>query len=335
MADKKYSVLAVLQTLKEHSDASHPLLIKDIKYSLKDDYNIDVSEKTIRNDIHALQSFGYEIKYRSSYEREIRHKDGKVLDSKIHKDCYLSGQFSDAEIELLFNVLMKDSSMPPVAYIKLTELLQSLSSTFGFSLHSKSVAINRLDYSNFLILNSNVKDLREAISKHRVVSYNDPGSNYRHYVSPIKLFTDNGCYYLMYCDNSNSERYACREYVRVDQMIDLEVLNGRDYCSFAKKPLSKDFEKKRFKLIDDEDKEITFTCPVRLMPETTDYFGIKGTAVNPRDPKDKHFTATVTAPAKAAFKFAMMYAPDVEILTPASLRKQVKKAFSKAADLNG
>ena len=88
MANKKYSVLAVLRVLEDYSDEEHSLYIKEIQGLIESEYGIVVGEKTIRTDIRALLDFGFDIRFVGSYRRVVAHKDGTVIDSDINTGCY-------------------------------------------------------------------------------------------------------------------------------------------------------------------------------------------------------------------------------------------------------
>lgn len=340
MGNKKYSVLAVLDALRRHSDRDHPMLIKELKYTLQYEYGIDISEKTIRSDLHALQSFGYDIRYCSSYSREIPHGDGTVLDSTINKDCYLAGPVSDTDIEILYDALLNDRFLPNTMFEKLTKTLEDLSSTIDFSLNTKGASRYQLSYSPPGLLYENMKLIRKAITERRVISfiYAPPGfgndlpakSAERYYASPFRIFAENGIYYLM-CSCCSSSMDNEVMLFHIDRMRYLVEEYGRKYKIFtilARGFSGRDFAKRRFKTIPENNIEITFRFPVTLVSEAADYFGSKSMIFKAGD-DEEHHTAVVTAPEKAVLDFALLHAPEVEILEPCELRKKAADIFSE------
>lgn len=342
MAEKKYSVLAVLKVLQKYSDEEHPIQMKQIKYYVNQDHKIVISYKTIRSDITALKTFGFDIRNKGSFDRTIEHGDGTVLESKINKDWYLVGPISDQEIEILYDSLLSERYLSEALYSSLGKKLQSLSSSVDFDLNTKGAARVKRDWADSEILYNNMKILREAIVNKQVVSfyyapigtYGIPGlrRTERSYVSPRRVFNENGVYYLLGCD-----KYDQLVYLRIELIRNLQIEEWRAYSIYGMlgKGLTtnKELTARRFKKIPDEYIQIRFRFPKTMLTEAVDYFGSKSMAFKAVRHEDTHFMVSVTAPEKAMLKFAFMYAPDVEILAPKDLRSKVREVFSKAAEL--
>lgn len=341
MAEKKYSVLAVLKVLQEHSDEEHPLLMKQIKIYVHEEHGIDISEKTIRSDIAALKEFGFDIRNKGSFDRTIEHGDGTVLDSKISKDWYLVGPITDEDIEILFNCLLSERYIPDNRYKEIAKKLESLSSSVDYVINLKGAAKVKRDFIDWELLYKNLKIIREAIARRKVIAYkyNKPtGTNslwerhFNSYLSPCKIFKEDGVYYLMGC-----EEYGSLVYLRVELMFDIGLTEWKKYTlagMMGEGLTLPDFSNRKFKRIPDKSYEITFRFPKDLLVDAADYFGYK-CMIFPASEKDENYvTASVMAPKKAVLKFALMNAPEVEILDPPELRQQVEKIFQEGAKLN-
>lgn len=346
MATKKYSVLAVLDVLKEYSDEEHCLKIKDIKEHIKKPpYKIDVSEKTIRSDLRALYDFGYDIRFANSYSRVMVHSDGTVLDSDINTGCYLVGDVSDEDIEILHDALLSERFLSSRKYSDLVDTLTYLSSTVDFDLHVKGAARVPRDIVSGRILYDNMRMIRQAIAAKKVISFKcvpmgagnleqwDRGKE--RFISPGRVFSEDGIYYLAgyeKLESGNSEYVILRvELMRNIKQVDKPRYNEYDiHLSGLRTPK---FAKKRFKLVPDDKCEVTFRFSKSIIQQVADYFGSRRLIIVSRDKGagDESVTVETTAPSEAILKFAKMYAPDVEIVSPVELRDALKKDFAAAA----
>ena len=59
--NKRMLGVAILNVLKEYSDAEHPLKRNDIIALVQQKYNLNCDRKTVTDNIHGLQAMGYEI----------------------------------------------------------------------------------------------------------------------------------------------------------------------------------------------------------------------------------------------------------------------------------
>ncbi len=340
MAEKKYSVLAVLKVLQEYSDEKHPLQMKEIQAYVKEKHKIDISAKTIRSDIAALKSFGFDIRNKGSFDRTIKHGDGTTLDSRISKDWYLAGPISDEDIEILFDGLLSERYLPDKYFKELAQRLENLSSSVDFVLNIKGAAKVKRDFIDWERLYSNMKIIREAIFRRKAISYKNTDPNYTvsswyrdfdTYFSPCRIFKQDGIYYLMGCSES-----GYLQYIRIEYMDDVKI---REWHKFSLSGMIgegltlPEFSNRRFKKFPDKTIQIAFRFPRSMVEEAADYFGNKSMIFSAGDKDKEYYTAMTTVPEKAMTRFALMYAPDVEILSPEVLRNQVKELFSRATEL--
>ena len=340
MANKKYSVLAVLRVLEEYSDEEHSLYIKEICGYVEEDYGIKVGEKTVRTDIRSLIDFGYDIRFAGSYKRVVPHSDGTVIDSDINTGCYLVGEVSDDEIETLYRSLVGDRFLPDRKYKRLVRTLENLSSTNDFSLNTKGVVRVNNDISILDVQNQNLRMIKWAIVHKRVISYimclDIPSEDYKietKYMSPCKVFIDNGIFYLAGC--SYSYWYGGEPLiVRIDRMRNVNIVNNSKYDVsglIGEGLISGEFAKSRFKLDRSDVVDARFRYPRSLQNEITSYFGRRQLFVNQDSMKTDAYVCKVSVPEDSMLRFALMHAPEVEILEPPVLREKMKGILKKAA----
>ena len=97
MADKKTSIIAVMEILKKYSDEEHILTIRDILQKLETIYGLKLERRTIYNNIDMLEDMGMEI---SRYEQN-------------GKGYYLmTRQFEPAEVLYLCNAIHASNFIP-------------------------------------------------------------------------------------------------------------------------------------------------------------------------------------------------------------------------------
>ena len=112
MAEKKQSLLALLEVLKKYSDENHPLSIKDIQAYLLSEYDLELDRRTLYTSMELLRDFGYEI---SEYdgngyyliERQFEKAEILLLCNAIHASHFISSKQSDELIRKLLNTQSK------------------------------------------------------------------------------------------------------------------------------------------------------------------------------------------------------------------------------------
>ena len=113
MADKKGIALALLEILREHTDADHHLSATELINLLLYEYGYELERRTIYANINLLRQFGYEI------EGWSKGNDGYAL---------IEHQFTEKEAFGLCDLLKESKAFSPREKKKLKEkLLHTLS----------------------------------------------------------------------------------------------------------------------------------------------------------------------------------------------------------------
>ena len=343
MANKKYSVLAVLRVLEDYSDEEHSLYIKEIQGLIESEYGIVVGEKTIRTDIRALLDFGFDIRFVGSYRRVVAHKDGTVIDSDINTGCYLVGSLTDVDIEILFSSLTNERHLSDTRYKELMYKLEGLSSTNDFRLFNNAVLRGKRDIVSGDIVYENIHVIKEAIKGRKVLSLTylpsigEPPSNVQKemLISPYRVFVEDNVYYLVGSKKRNWWLGGELVFLRIERMRKVEILPYEKYSVMdimGGKKIGDDYDKGRFRLCLGQSIEITFRYSTSIFDKACDYFGKRNMSFAFFD--ESFIESKVSVPEKAMVQFALMNAPDVEIMDPPELRKKVKNMFTTAAKKN-
>ena len=99
MAEKKQSLLALIEILKKYSDENNLLSIKDIQTYLISEYDIELDRRTLYTSMELLRDFGYEIsEYNGNgyylIERQFEKAEILLLCNAIHASHFISSKQS-------------------------------------------------------------------------------------------------------------------------------------------------------------------------------------------------------------------------------------------------
>lgn len=190
---KKMLTLAILETLREQTDAQHRMRQADIAAWLEKDYGLKVTRKSISVNLSELAAAGYPLEY----------KDG----------WYYEHEFSEAELNLLTDSLMYNPSIPYAQSRDMAAKVRVLGGKWYKPALGQS--LNRPANPQFMY---SLDVLHEAIAAHRrvVFQYGDyavdkrlhprldeSGEPKTYEVNPYRIVISNGRHYLI----GNVHRY--------------------------------------------------------------------------------------------------------------------------------
>lgn len=320
MESKKLALLRILEILKKESDIDHPLRQEDIARRLAEVYGIEIERKAIGRNLSLLREAGYEIE-------------------NTRQGCYLAEhEFEDAELRLLIDGVL---SSRHINALHSKELIDKLcrQTTEYFRPHVKNVyTVNDWNKTGNMDLFYNIEVVDGAIEKKRVVSfnYNKYGTDKKlhvtsfHKVSPYQLILHNQHYFLM----ARQEKWGNINFYRLDRITDIKTTdepltdirkvkgyeNGIDY---------KEISGARPYMFADKPETVVVSCDESMADQIIDWFGFD---VRFDKKEDGSVTATFKASKKAMLYWAMQYACYVEVLSPASLRQEIKDCLEYARE---
>lgn len=205
---KKMLTLAILETLREQTDAQHRMRQADIAAWLEKDYGLKVTRKSISVNLSELAAAGYPLEY----------KDG----------WYYEHEFSEAELNLLTDSLMYNPSIPYAQSRDMAAKVRVLGGKWYKPALGQS--LNRPANPQFIY---SLDVLHEAIAAHRrvVFQYGDyavdkrlhprldeSGEPKTYEVNPYRIVISNGRHYLI----GNVHRYDNAAHFRVDRIMNVE-----------------------------------------------------------------------------------------------------------------
>ena len=310
MAEKKQSLLALIEILKKHSDENHALSIKDIQSHLLNEYDIELDRRTLYTSMELLRDFGYEI---SEYdgngyylmERQFEKAEILLLCNAIHASHFISSKQSDELIKKLLDTQSKYDHKEFKDKVYMANPLKTSNKQLLFNIEIVSQAIKENRKISFAYLRYNTK--KELIERR-----SDP-----YIVEPR---------YIVYSDSRPYLIVTSLNHYRLDRMKDVEILNEKSRVL----PKSSDpYEYARNKLFmyTGEVQTITFKCNNSILDHMIDIFGPDLLLI---PDKDDTFTIKVKTSTQGALYLAGQYMENITIIEPESIKNEFIKTLKES-----
>lgn len=328
---KKMLILNILEILKHHTDVEHRLSQHDIIRILRDDYAMNVDRKAVKRNLMDLIEYGYQIEY-----KEIVRKGKTGEEETIYTDWYLEHEFSDAELRLLIDSLLFSKHIPNSQCKELIYKLKGLSNVY-FKSHVRDIRNlpENLPTNDELFLTIEVLD--EAISRRRQVSFiynvfdvdkklhpkkGQDGQERSYIINPYQMVATNGKYYLI----CNYDKYDNVINFRVDRITGIKLLDAPAKPMKEVRGFKKDFDlpkhmAEHIYMFSGESIGVTFRAKRYLVNDVIDWFGKD---VQLKDITQDEMSVSVQVNEEAMKLWAMQYALHIEILSPQSMRVEIK-----------
>ena len=314
---KKLALLRVLQILETYSDCEHPLKQEDILDLLSKDYSIELERKTIGRNIALLKEAGFEIE-------------------STKQGCYLvERRFEDSELRLLIDGVLASKHITAKHSRELIDKLCGLSNKY-FRRHVKNIySVGEWGKTDNQSLFYSIEVVDDAIEQNKMVEYdyNKFGidkslhkSSFQR-VSPYQLILHNQRYYLM----GYSKYWGHMVYHRLDHITNIRVStqdivhinevegykNGINYQNLTTAMPY---------MYNDKPERIALKTNEKMVDQFIDWFGkdieisVDGDSV----------IITLNASPKAMLYWSVQYADEVEVISPVTLREEIKEFLEKA-----
>ncbi len=316
---KKLALLRILEILEIYSDENHPLKQEDIVNLLNNDYGIEVERKTIGRNLALLKEAGYEIE---------STKQGSYL---------LDRRFEDSELRLLIDGVLASKHITATHSKELINKLCGLSNKY-FRRHVKNIySVNDWGKTDNQSLFYSIEVIDDAIEQNKMVEYdyNKFGidkalhkSSFQR-VSPYQLILHNQRYYLM----AYSKYWEHIVYHRLDHITNIRVSDHdiipiNEVEGYKSGINYQDLTTAMPYMYNDKPEKITLITNEKMVDQIIDWFG-KDVDISMHGDDVK---VQITASPKAMLYWTVQYADEVEVISPASLRQNVKDFLQKATD---
>ncbi len=330
MQPKIMIILDILRILQKHSDKDHRLSQHDIQELLKSEYGMKVDRKTISRNITTLVQCNFPIEY------------GNNSDETVLTKIYYDHTFLNGELRLLIDSVLLMDGLSKKDRISLINRIENLSSKY---FHSEISKIDMDIYGK--VINREIiltlEEIGQAISNEKQVTFHycdcgidgeldfrvDENGNKKQYtVNPYQIISRNGHSYLI----CNLTSYGDLTHFRIDRIKDcfkidtistpLRMLKG-----FENGIMLSEYIQSHPNLWSGEPMRMTFRCNQYMMNDVVDSFG---TDLRIEKLPDDMMKVHVLASESAMLHWAVQFADAVEVLSPASLRKQIAEILRNA-----
>lgn len=351
MADyepKKLLILYILNILREHTDADHPISQQKIVELLDSEYSMKANRKTVRRNLSKLMEAGYPIRYQGSTmdSREIKRKAKSGQEQTILTNWYYYHPFEYGELSLLIDGVLSADGLSKRHRTELIRKIEALTSKH-FKLVSKKIDKDIYDkpVNSSIILT--IENIRRAIAKGRQLQfqYCDIGTDFKlhprtadgkpriYTVNPYQIIAKNGHQYLI----SNMEQKDGLTHFRIDRIKNSDVLDNtakmlQELRGFENGLQLSEYVKAHPFLWSGEVRHITFRCRQYMMNDITDSFG---TDLHIEQQQDDMTIVHVHASEENVLLWAVQFADDIEVLSPLSLREQIAEKLQRAVEKYG
>ena len=343
--------MEIFDILKEYSNIENAVSQTEIRSKLRKKHNREISRNALARNLYAIKDFldmndfGYKLE---NVEYKRVNKEEEVTVPVV---WYLNKDIGDAELGVLVNWLEFSKD---ISHNERNELVEKLKKLTGSSL--KRSLPGRKSKSNQIFLSFEI--LSEAINEKKKVVFNlvehvtnkkepqivhENGVNREYTVSPYKIVVSNGRHYLVGAFDIGNKIYN----FRLDYIRNIQILDGKDGRKHERVRHIRDVSgHERFDLEKHMAEQIYMfsgTCETvtfrvdrpapgavgNMISQIRDWFGERAIFT---EEDDKTITVAVTVNTKAMLYWALQFGKYVEILTPVSLRNEVRKAINNMMD---
>ena len=332
MQPKKMIILDILHILKKHSDKEHRLSQHDIQKLLVSEYGMKVDRKTISRNIITLVQCNYPIEY------------GNIGDETILTNIYCDHKFLNGELRLLIDNILLMDGLSKKDRISLICRIEGLSSKY---FHSEISKIDMDIYGTIenkqIILT--LEEIGSAIAEGTQVTFyysdcgidgepkirrDSNGKEKQYTVNPYQIISNNGHSYLI----CNLPEYHDLTHFRIDRIrdcrkTDMPSRSLRMLKGFETGIRLSEYIKSHPNLWSGTPTHITFQCKQYMMNDVADSFG---TDIHIEELPDDMMKVHVYASESSMLHWAVQFADAVEVLSPASLRKQIAETLRNALE---
>ena len=313
--NQKLKLLYLMQILLQRTDENHPMTVAEMISALAAN-DISAERKSIYDDLEALRLFGLD-----------------VVQVKGKNTVYYIGSrdFELPELKLLVDSVQSSKFITEKKTFSLIKKIENLASAYDAQLLQRQVYVRGRVKSMNESVYYNVDEISNAINADRVIRFQyfeytvtkerrfrKDGALYE--VSPFALMWDDENYYLLAWDDSAQ----MLKHYRVDKMTGISMTDskrkGKD--AFEKIDMSS-YSGHVFGMFTGTEQSVKLKFASHLVGAVIDRFG-KDVMIFPQG--NDHFTVSIpVAVSPQFFAWVFGFGDEVEILSPATVREEMKK----------
>jgi len=321
--EKNGNVLYILNILKKYSDEDHILSAKDITKLIKEEYDVDNDDRTIRRNLSLLkEKFGYDI----STKKE--NKKGYYL----IKDYY-----SDFDIGEIRTIIDTISFAPYITKEKsrriIGKCMDLLNNYEVDKLDDYKIVSDRIKTLNDEVIN-NIEDIYDAIYNNKKITFTynhyvldsnklvfKPTSNEKRIVSPYKIINSIQEFYLIGVKKGEDKLKT----YRIDRMTNLKVLDEELNNNIDKKEIQ-EFIDSQISMFGGKPINITIKCDNSMLDNVVE---LLGRDLNYKIYDDKHFKVDISVNEEAFINWYLRNLGKIEVLKPLTLKEKINNKLKE------
>ncbi|MDO4489284.1 MAG: WYL domain-containing protein [Eubacteriales bacterium] len=325
LGDRQMLDLMILEILREYSDENHRLTQQQIIRYLKANYDVECDRRTVKSYVEKLQNMETDLGIK------VHIDDGR-------RGYYIDSFFNDAELRMLIDSVLCSKNLTAEQSGKIIAKLKNLGNKYFSPMVSHVHNLSRMHKGKSSELIEVVSCLNDAISRGRKVSFNynsydvgfelKPRRREKYIVNPYQMAVANGFYYLI----GNLDKYDDISHYRIDKITNIRVLEDEPV-----KPMNlvKGLEHglnlpkhmaEHIYMYSGGTVNAQIDVPLDMMNELVDWFG---TDFQIMSKKKERMVIRVTCNRQALIYWSLQYGPFAEVLSPDSLRDEIKAEIEK------
>ena len=314
MAEKKQSLLALIEILKKYSDENNLLSIKDIQTYLISEYDIELDRRTLYTSMELLRDFGYEIsEYNGNgyylIERQFEKAEILLLCNAIHASHFISSKQSDELIKKLLNTQSKYNQKEFKDKVYMANPLKTNNKQLLLNIEVVSEAIRDNKQISFDYLKYNEK--KQLINRR-----NEPYIVEPRYI----VYSDSRPYLIV--TSLNHEGFI---HYRLDRMKDVKILNEKARI-LPKNQDPYEYARNKLFMYNGEILTVTYRCNDKVLDHMIDIFGTDLLIL----PEKDNYTIKVKTSRQGALYLAQQFMTNITIVEPSDLKEEFRKQLKEA-----
>ena len=317
MAEKKQSLIALLDILVTYSDEEHILNAKQLQDLMQKKYNITVERRTIYSNIEMLEQNGYVIsKFEDNgkgyYLEERQFEKGEILllCNAIHASHFISEKQSNELIGKLLKTLSKYQTNEFIdsVYMPNTQKTPNKELMYNISLISEAIRDKKEIKFTYMKYDQNKKMV--------------PRRKEPYIVEPRYIVYADSRAYMIVTSKHHPGQFI---HYRIDRISRAVILN-ESVNPLRENQDAYEYARNKLFMYTGEMQRVTFRCKERIIDQIIDIFGTELFMY----PQNDYYVFNVSTSKTGAKFLAQQFLDSLEILQPESLRKEFTEDLKKA-----
>ena len=321
--EKNGNIIYILNVLKKYTDEEHMLSVSQIQRKIKEIYDVQIDNRTIRRNINLL-------KYKLDYDICTRDENGKGY--YINRDP--ETDFEPGEIRAIIdNFSYANYIVPSIAknIIKKCKNIQTIYENekikdyhiYANNSKTENVEVikNIEDISNSIFLNQKIKF---EYWKYTITNKLEKKIVSTPVVSPYAIVYNKQEFYLIGIKEGQTVFYN----YRIDRIKNIEILNENISIKKSKSEIQ-DFAESSTEMFGGKKEEIEAICHIWLLDTIFETFG-RNVTIEKIQNDEEHFKLKVDTNPLGFKMWAMRNIDLVEVKKPLTLRNELKDVIKKA-----